>query len=430
MKTDFHVTDSSSIIKKFLSNKTVTQIARETGYLERLRKCTPFKMLWTLVNGLSTPRTETIADLQRAFIIMEKDTIAYKAFYERLSQPFLPSFLKSTFEYLLQNCCGKVMKSSSPYLKMFKDIIIHDGTSFALHDELEPYFPGRFTQMSPAAVEVHCTYSLFNAQCNAVSIAPDKDPERIFLPDSSSLNRKLLLMDRGYLWLKRFREIEEHGGYFITRLNDIVNPVILHSFGTRLNGVRYGKTKFKDIKLPKRTVDLWIRSKGADRKPYEMRLVCLYIKKKKKHVCFLTNLIPDQMPPEVVAETYRLRWQIELFFKELKSYTNLRKFRTQNPVIAEALIWGTMIAFLIRRFVVLRCFHKKRKAKLSSPLVAAKNAWQYIGKIAHCAFNGYRGLTQILKEIFWFLDCIAIRTNPNRQDSFSRLALVPCGFKA
>ena len=39
-------------------------------------------------------------------------------------------------------------------------------------------FPGRFTAIDPAAVEVHATYSGFADEVRVVQVAPDKDAER------------------------------------------------------------------------------------------------------------------------------------------------------------------------------------------------------------------------------------------------------------
>ncbi len=41
----------------------------------------------------------------------------------------------------------------------FTDIVIHDGSSFALKAALSGTFPGRFTTIEPAAVEIHATSS-------------------------------------------------------------------------------------------------------------------------------------------------------------------------------------------------------------------------------------------------------------------------------
>ena len=51
-------------------------------------------------------------------------------------------------------------RAGSP-LARFDDIVIHDGSSFALKASLRGVFPGRFTTVDPAAVELHATLSGF-----------------------------------------------------------------------------------------------------------------------------------------------------------------------------------------------------------------------------------------------------------------------------
>lgn len=52
-----------------------------------------------------------------------------------------------------------------------------------------------------------------------------------------------------------------------------------------------------------------------------------------------------------MAKAYRLRWQVELLFKEWKSYANLHAFDTQNPAIVEGLIWAAISAAALKRFL-------------------------------------------------------------------------------
>jgi hypothetical protein len=47
----------------------------------------------------------------------------------------------------------------------------------------------------------------------------------------------------------------------------------------------------------------------------------------------------------------RFRWQIELCFKECKSYANLHKFDTAIPPIAAGLIWASLCAAILKRFL-------------------------------------------------------------------------------
>ena len=55
-----------------------------------------------------------------------------------------------------------------------------------------------------------------------------------------------------------------------------------------------------------------------------------------------TNLPRTPFSLDLVARLYRFRWQIELVFKEWKSYANLHKFDTANEHIAASLVWPSI----------------------------------------------------------------------------------------
>ena len=65
----------------------------------------------------------------------------------------------------------------------------------------------------------------------------------------------------------------------------------------------------------------------------------------------VTNLPRETVPAKDIVELYRLRWQIELLFKELKSYCNLKKFSTQNGNIVITLIYASFITLLLKRLL-------------------------------------------------------------------------------
>ena len=51
---------------------------------------------------------------------------------------------------------------------------------------------------------------------------------------------------------------------------------------------------------------------------------------------------------------YRCRWQVELLFKELKSETNWRRFATGQKAIMEGLVWTSLLALIIRRYIAMQ----------------------------------------------------------------------------
>ncbi|WP_158527416.1 transposase [Pelagibaculum spongiae] len=83
----------------------------------------------------------------------------------------------------------------------------------------------------------------------------------------------------------------------------------------------------------------------------EIRLVIRWNKKRKRFESLATNLPQATFSTEDVQQGYKLRWQIELLFKEWKILTNLKKFNTRNPEIAEGMIWTSLIGALLRRYL-------------------------------------------------------------------------------
>lgn len=64
-----------------------------------------------------------------------------------------------------------------------------------------------------------------------------------------------------------------------------------------------------------------------------------------------TNLPRTPFSLDLVSRLYRFRWQIKLLFKEWKSYANLHKFDTANEHIAAGLIWASLCAAVLKRFL-------------------------------------------------------------------------------
>jgi hypothetical protein len=79
--------------------------------------------------------------------------------------------------------------------------MVQYGSSFAVHDSLKESFKGRFTTISPAAVEIHVSWDIPNSQSESISVSADSVAEYDFLPHASSLKDNLFMADRGYFKL-------------------------------------------------------------------------------------------------------------------------------------------------------------------------------------------------------------------------------------
>ncbi len=127
-------------------------------------------------------------------------------FSQRLRQ--IPPFqlIKPEFAQLMRDVADKVfnhrvntkLKCNHPVLASFDKLLIRDGSSFAIHKALKKNYPGRFTAISPAAVELHVTYDLKTGGIEKSTLTPDSFSERAELPDVHELENQLLSGDRGY----------------------------------------------------------------------------------------------------------------------------------------------------------------------------------------------------------------------------------------
>ena len=403
-----------------LSSHEVNQIGRATGQAVRLRTVTPHRLFLAVVSTLASARVESLADLLRAFNYQEDVAVAYKAFYNRLARAGFAAFMRAMLTRLLEQLrLDTLTPEGQRAVARFRDIVIQDGSSFALKASLQLAFPGRFTAIEPAAVEVHATYSGFADEICAVQVAPDKQAERPFLPDPATLTDCLLLADRGYPSVSYCEAVRAHGGAFIMRLSRSHDPWVCAAWveGTRLVGLRRVRLSRFLAQHAGQRVDLDIEyARGAQRNAF--RLVVIPGRDPAMtRLC--TNLPRTPFSVDVVARLYRFRWQIELCFKEWKSYANLHRFDTANPHIAEGLIWASLCAAVLKRFLAHAAQRVGHGTAMSTRRVAMC-AHHILDDIVRAVRHG-TGLLTALRRGLAYLLTHARRAHPDRDRRTGRL---------
>jgi hypothetical protein len=309
-------------------------------------------------------------------------------------------------------------------LAHFEEILVHDGTSFALKNALATKWPGRFKKLSPAAVELHVTMSVLSDNPVAITLAPDKEAERPFAPKASSMKNRLLLEDRGYQDRAFFVAVQTAGGFFIVRGTKSIRPTIRRAHDSKGNRLRHLEGKRLSWRiLPRHDVDLEIDWTCDSGKIYSGRLVVFYAegkRNKKTYVYLHTNLPRETFPARDVNVLYKLRWQVELLFKEWKSHANLHKFDTAKAPIAEGLIWASLLAAMLKRAIT----HAAERAcgiGLSTQR-AACSAKHFLDDILASILECGKQLLINLRAAFVFLAHNAMRAHPKRDRQSGRLA--------
>ena len=349
---------STMLANKFqsvLDASVLNDRGKQLGFAERERLLTPFRVGLSVVASMATEEVSSIADLHRQFNDLWDLDTHYRGFYNQLVKDPCPEFFRTSLCDIMGKLSRKVLGfEAGQAFREFNRNVIQDGSSFALHHALADVFPGRFKAVSPAAVELHCTLELLQDAPITIALSPDTDSEHDYHPEPESLRGDLFLADRGYLDVTYLREIDRHGGSFIVRGKSNLNPRVIEAYredGQRIKSCQDRELKAIIGKCPKRQrAELEVEWLLAG-EPFRLRLIVRWNPETKSFDYLLTNLPKERYTINMICLGYKLRWQVELLFKEWKSYTNLHKFDTEKETISEALIWASLAASAIKRFL-------------------------------------------------------------------------------
>jgi len=271
---------------------------------------------------------------------------------------------------------------------------------------------------------LHVTYDLKTGSIEKSVLTPDSFSERAELPLVSSLKNQLILGDRGYYSGKLLSEIDSHGGYYTLRAMRLSKIQVYQAINE--NG-KYLTKKTKALSdvvklLPKQQlIDMVV-----DIDNRKTRLIAVWSLKEKRYTFFVTNLQAEHFTAKEITQLYRLRWQIELLFKECKSYNNLQGFQTMNPTLMEALVWGSLMAVTLKCFIC-SSIEQFYALEMSTLTVSKTTVYWWFSLLDAIINNKRKQLTDVLEQTYSFLKENAARAHPKRDKlkGIFQFAVVP-----
>jgi hypothetical protein len=159
-----------------------------------------------------------------------------------------------------------------------------------------------------------------------------------------------LTFDKGYNNYKCFARFTENAIFFITRQKD--NAVYTSVAETILT------KNTPDAVLKEEIIHQTYTDENGREQILELRRIAWWDTKSKRVYEFITNNFV--LDAATIAEIYRYRWRIELFFKKLKQKFPLQYFVGDNQNAIEIQIWCALIAVLL-----LTVIHEKNSSRIS-----------------------------------------------------------------
>jgi hypothetical protein len=195
-------------------------------------------------------------------------------------------------------------------------------------------FPWAHYQRGGSAVKLHSVIDLRgNIPCQ-IYISDGKAYDLVLLDRLEPEPGAIYIMDRGYIDFARLAVLTEHLAYFVVRARGNLacsrrayRPVD-HETGLRSD----------------QTIALRTRH-SAQRYPYPLRYVSYFDREQERRLVLLSNNFP--LAALKIAQLYKCRWQIELFFKWIKQNLRIKTFcgTSQNAVSTQ--IWIAISVYVL-----------------------------------------------------------------------------------
>jgi putative transposase len=332
----------------------VEGIARERDAVQRHRKIDITMLVWSLILGFAVDgETRSIAAFQRAYQTSTNQTMVRSSFYDRFT-PELGDLLSDLLAHALEEVA--IPHTIAPQLTQFRDTMIADATVFRLHRLLAAY-PATHADQSGA--QLHLVYNVTKQTLARFNLTDERTHESSQFQTGNWLHGRLFLFDLGFYAYRRFALIDENDGFFVSRLKTNANPLIVderRKWRGRAISLRGTHLQDRLSDLKRKHIDVTGRF-GFKRRPYgeqqssdtaEFRVVGVRNEDTDDYHLYVTNL-PNEFTPEQVTALYRLRWKVELLFRELKSRYGLEKFETGDKAIAELLVVAALLTLLVSR---------------------------------------------------------------------------------
>jgi hypothetical protein len=208
-----------------------------------------------------------------------------------------------------------------------------DTTAYALDastiDLCMSLFPWAQFRKTKAAIKLHTLMDLRGNIPALVVITDGKVHDRLVGEPGA-----IYIMDRGYLDFARLHAMHQALSFFIIRAKKNLDCRRVYSHPVdKSTGLQCDQTVVLDG--------------PATRKHYpdQLRRIRFFDAENDKRLVFLTNNFT--LPALSIAELYRSRWQVELFFKWIKQHLRIKKFYGTSANAVKTQIWIAISAYLL-----------------------------------------------------------------------------------
>jgi hypothetical protein len=365
---------STSFLQRFTRTfvpKPFEQLARKTGWLKRRGKIDPFEFVASVSCGQLSASRPTLSSQSQSL----SQPVTRQAIDERFN-PEAVELFKGSFAHIMAEIFdwSPTHPQAEQLRAHFTSLYLLDSTCFDCPESLKELFPSCGGAGSAANVKVLLRYELITGRLEPLEVMAGKrsDQGQALQTARRLLKGELELCDKGFYDAKAWNAAEEAGAYLLMPLPHSVT----------LNTISTDEPKEQPLDLAaelKATQDhqvewpqLYAGTKGHRAGPLRLVAFRRSPESAARHrqglreamrtqgrtpsekalelagwVLLLTNAPAQKLPSSVVSYFYRLRWQVELIFRQTKSVLRLDKSESEDPSRIQCEIWGRLISAVL-----------------------------------------------------------------------------------
>jgi hypothetical protein len=338
-------------------------------------KCTSLREISGAMLGLSgktagfqlnhIPKRSTLSDANK-----KRDVLVFENIYHGL--------LKQYGNFLSDSRIKEVIR---------KQVKIFDSTTISLFkDILEGVGRNPKTGKKKGGIKVHTVVNADEIVPDLVWFSEAKTHDHSFLEKLKCDENTVYVFDKGYNDYKAFGHFTAQKTGFVTRIKDNASYL-------KIEELDIGSCIHSGV-LKDEIIEIEVKN-GKETSKLRLRKVVFYDRQNKREFEFLTNLF--EMRADLIAALYKIRWQIELLFKQLKQNFPLKYFLGDNENAIKIQIYCVLMVNLLLAVI------KKR----------LKRNWAFSNLVSFCKIH-----------LFNHINLMRFLENPEKDWQIERLESV------
>lgn len=403
-----------------LSDARLSVLARETGFIQRVRKFNPVDFIRS-VCIMALYATISLEIFATVLGLVAGSQISKQSVWEKIT-PRCVAFMRFVLVALTLRSSHLQPLKQKGALSFFRRVFLQDSTNLNLPRSLVDRFPGASNQTGKksATLKLQVIHELLSESYLHFGLSGFTRNDQSASADILTFVKAgdLILRDLGYFSLKVFRLLIDKGAYFLTPYCHRVNLYTLD--GKKIDLLKLLKHHpFVDInvfagaedRLPVRLIACPVPATIAQvrrRKLLEKRNHGLKPKKEKLKLLgwdiLLTNVSQQIWDAQTACKVYGLRWRIEIIFKSWKSYFHLDSLPEKgNQNYIELLVYSRLLFITLFQsfFVEFNEYAYATSGKPLSVLKVAQFIQHHLWALVLALFSSHMAwlvLEQIIKH--------------------------------